>query len=108
VAGEEKKNRSGYVVTVDRYEWESGKYCRLKKQCTKTKGNRVIERNEGWLRLKRKARKALAAHEELRKHRSVEVETVCGHLKGNQGYRRFQLRGDGKSQYGMGLTGLTI
>jgi transposase len=98
-----EKNGSGYGVTIDRYECESCKYCRLKKQCTRAKGNRVIERNERLLRLKRKARKTLAEYEELRKRRSVEVETVFGQLKGNQGFRRFLLRGTKKVSTEWGL-----
>jgi hypothetical protein len=101
-----EKNHRGYRVTIDRYEGESCKYCRLKKQCTKAKGNRVIDRNERWLRLKWKARRALEHHEELRKQRSVAVETVFGQLKGNQGYRRFLLRGTAKVSTEWGLLGL--
>jgi len=91
----EKKTDSGYKITVDRYECESCKYCRLKKQCTKAKGNRTVERNEKLIRLKRKAKRVLndERYMELRKQRSVEVETVFGQIKGNQGYRRFLLRG---------------
>jgi ABC-2 type transport system ATP-binding protein/transposase len=95
-------------VRIDRYECENCKYCRLKKQCTKAKGNRVIERNERWLRLKGKAKKTL--HDErygpLRKQRSVEVETVFGQIKGNQGFRRFLLRGTAKVSTEWGLLAL--
>jgi ABC-2 type transport system ATP-binding protein/transposase len=101
-----EKNQSGYRVVIERYECESCAYCRLKKQCTKAKGNRVIQRNERWLRLKRKARKTLERHEELRKQRSVEVETVFGQLKGNQGFRRFLLRGTAKVATERGLPAL--
>jgi hypothetical protein len=103
-----ERNRSGYMVTIDRYECESCKYCRLKRQCTRAKGNRVIERNEQWLRLKRKANKTLAEERyiPLRKQRSVEVETVCGQLKGNQGFRRFLLRGTKKVSTEWGLLAL--
>ena len=73
--------------------------------CTKAKGNRVIERNERWLRLKQKARRALedGKYIELRKQWSVEVETVFGQLKGNPGYRRFLLRGTAKVSTEWGL-----
>ncbi|MDR2942886.1 MAG: transposase, partial [Treponema sp.] len=37
-----KKTDSGYPITVDKYECESCKYCRLKKRCTKAKGNRTV------------------------------------------------------------------
>jgi len=104
----ERQNRttgSGYPIQTDRYECESCKYCRLKKQCTKSKRNRVIERNERLLRLKRKARRTLEdeRYAELRKQRSVEVETVFGQIKGNQGYRRFLLRGTEKVSTEWGL-----
>jgi transposase len=106
---EKRKSRvktiSGYPVTAFRYECESCAYCRKKKQCTKGTGNRSIERNERWLRLKRKARRTLEDERylPLRKHRSVEVETVFGQIKGNQGYRRFLLRGMKKVSTEWGL-----
>ena len=68
----------------------------------------MIDRNEGWLRLKGKAKKTL--HDEryvpLRKQRSVEVETVFGQIKGNQGFRRFLLRGTAKVSTEWGLLAL--
>jgi hypothetical protein len=88
-------NASGHAMTVRRYECESCKYCRLQKRCKKGAGNRGIERNERRLRLKRKAKGILGdeQYRELRERRSVEVETVFGQIKGNQGYRRFLPRG---------------
>ena len=99
------KTGSGYKIMVSRYECESCKYCRLKKQCTPTKGSRNITRNENWLKLKRKANRTLEdkRYIELRKQRAVEVETVFGQIKGNQGYRRFLLRGTGKVSAEWGL-----
>jgi len=103
-----RKTDSGYPITIERYECESCKYCRLKKECTKAKGNRTIERNERWLRLKRKARRVLEDERyiDLRKQRSVEVETVFGQIKGNLGYRRFLLRGTTKVFTEWGLLAL--
>jgi hypothetical protein len=48
----------------------------------------------------------LEKHEDLRKQRSVEVETVFGQIKGNQGYRRFLLRGRAKVSTEWGLLAL--
>ncbi|MDR0721547.1 MAG: transposase [Treponema sp.] len=79
------------MITKETYIGESCKYCRKKNLCKRTKGNRWIAWNEKWQRLKGKSRKALEKHEDLRKQGSVEVETVFGHIKGNQGYRRFLL-----------------
>jgi transposase len=103
-----RKTYSGWPVTLEKYECESCKYCRLKKQCSKAKGNRTIERNERWLRLKQKARRILEdeRYKELRKLRSVEVETVFGQIKGNQGYKRFLLRGTAKVSTEWGLLSL--
>jgi transposase len=103
-----RRTDAGYPITIDQYECESCKYCRLKKLCTKAKGNRRIERNENWLRLKAKARKTLAdeSYEALRKQRAVEVETVFGQIKGNQGCRRFLLRGTAKVAAEWGLFSL--
>jgi transposase len=98
-----EKADSGYTATIDLYECESCKYCRMKKQCTKGKGNRSVQRNERLLRLRRKARRALEECAELRKRRSAEVETVFGQIKGNQGYRRFLLRGMKKVSAEWGL-----
>jgi transposase len=102
---EKRKNDSGYTITVGIYECDSCKYCRIKKQCTKAKGNRTVTRNERLLRLKRKAKGILEDehYKELRKQRSVEVETVFGQIKGNQGYRRFLLRGTAKVSAEWGL-----
>ncbi|MDR2597075.1 MAG: transposase [Treponema sp.] len=42
----------------------------------------------------------------LRKQQSVEVETVFGQIKGNQGYKRFFLRGTAKVSTEWGLLAL--
>jgi hypothetical protein len=89
------------VITKETYIGEFCKYCRKKNLCKRTKGNRWIAWNEK--RLKAKSRKALEKYEDLRKQRSVEVETVFGQIKGNQGYRRFLLRGRAKVATEWGL-----
>ena len=97
------KTGCGHTATIDCYECGSCKYCRMKKQCGKGKGNRQAQRNERLLRLRRKARRALEEHAELRKRRSVEVETVFGQIKGSPGYRRFLVRGMKKVSTEWGL-----
>jgi hypothetical protein len=101
-----EKTPSGYVTTKETYICESCTYCRKKRLCKRTKGNRWVEWNEKWQRLKAKSRRALKKHEDLRKQRSVEVETVFGQIKGNQGYRRFLLRGNAKVSAEWGLFSL--
>jgi transposase len=99
------KTESGYPTTIEVYECVSCKHCRLQKQCKKTSGNKRINRNSRMLRLRSKARRTLEDEQisELRKRRSVEVETVFGQIKGNQGYRRHLLRGIPKVSTEWGL-----
>jgi transposase len=99
---------AGYPVTLSVYECESCTNCRLKRQCTNAAGNRRIERNENWLRLKKKAKTTLNEErcQELYKRRAVECETVFGQIKGNLGYRRFLLRGKEKVCAEWGLLSL--
>ena len=105
---EKRMNESGHPITVGVYECESCKYCRLKKKCMKKDGNKCISRNDRMLRLRGKARRTLEdeRYVELRKQRSVEVETVFAQIKGNQGYRRFLLRGTAKVSTEWGLLSL--
>ena len=109
---QKSKTESGYPITVGIYECESCKYCRMKKKCMKKPGNKRITRNDRMLRLRRKARLILEdeRYSELRKRRSVEVETVFGQIKGNQGYRRFLLRGMAKvsTEWGLLVLGYNI
>ncbi|MDR2924243.1 MAG: transposase [Treponema sp.] len=98
-----KKRFGAHVVPAIALAAHALPYCRLQKRCKKGAGNRGIERNERRLRLKRKAKGILEdeQYRELRKRRSVEVETIFGQINrtkvcGNQGYRRFLLRGISK------------
>jgi hypothetical protein len=63
--------------------------------CTKAKGNRPIRISFQLREYRRQARENLSSEEGKRLHaqRSVEVETVFGHLKYNMGFRKFHLRG---------------
>jgi hypothetical protein len=60
------------------------------------------------LEYRRKARENLTSEEgqQLRAKRSVEVESVFGHLKQNMGLRRFRLRGLEKVKAEFGLVSI--
>jgi transposase len=93
---EQRKSRTstGYITESKIYECESCKYCRYAKECKKSKTNRTIQINKKLEYYKEQARKNLESEEgiQLRKERGVDVETVWGDIKKNQGYRRFKLR----------------
>ncbi|WP_423735641.1 transposase [Chitinophaga caseinilytica] len=67
----------------------------MKKQCHKQKGNRVIEVNHAYRRLKSQAVKRLNTKRgiEKRKRSCFEVEPVLAHIKHSHMFRRFMQRG---------------
>jgi hypothetical protein len=86
---------NGYVTDRRTYECQDCADCPLRDKCTKAKGNRRIRISFQLLEYRKQARTNLTSPEgeKLRAARSVEVETVFGHLKHNLGFRRFHLRG---------------
>jgi transposase len=94
----QSKTDNGYRSTRRHYECENCTDCPLKTQCTKAKGNRIIQVSFQLREFRRQARANLTSEQgqQLRAQRSVEVETVFGDLKHNLGFRRFHLRGQDK------------
>lgn len=82
--------------------------CPLKPQCTQAKGNRKIRISFRLLEYRRQARANLTSEvgQRLRAARSVEPETVYGHLKHNMDFRRFHLRGSEKVKTEWGLVSI--
>lgn len=99
---------NGFVSDRRNYECLECAHCPLKRQCTKAKGNRKIRISFRLLEYRRQARVNLTSEpgQRLRAARSVEVETVFGHLKHNMGFRRFHLRGLEKVKTEWGLVSI--
>ncbi len=97
-----------YVTRRRHYTAADCQACPLKPQCTQAKGNRQIRISHQLLAYRQQARENLTSEEgrALRAARSVEVETVFGHLKHNQGFRRFHLRGLKKVKTEWGLVSI--
>lgn len=89
------KTDNGYESERRHYECQSCTDCPIKSECTKAKGNRQIQISFKLIEYRRQARENLTSDtgKALRKLRSVEVETVFGHIKHNMRFRRFHLRG---------------
>ena len=97
------KTEHGFESERRHYECGECQGCPLKPQCTKAHspgvlaggGNRRIQVSLQLIEFRRQARANLTSDfgKELRAKRSVEVETVFGHIKHNMGFRRFHLRG---------------
>lgn len=89
------KTENGYESQRRHYECSECQDCPLKSQCTKAKDNRHIQVSFQLIKFRKQARENLTSDlgKDLRARRSVEVETVFGHIKHNMGFRRFHLRG---------------
>jgi len=96
---------NGYKTERRIYACQDCTGCPLKLECTRAKNNRQIRISFRLLDYRRQARENLTSPEgqRLRATRSTEVETVFGHIKHNQGFRRFHLRGCDKVNTEWGL-----
>lgn len=99
---------NGYQSDRRNYECFDCAECPLRSLCTQAKGNRKIRISFRLLEYRRQARENLTSEEgqRLRAARSVEVETVFGHIKHNMGFRRFHLRGLEKVKTEWGLVSI--
>lgn len=86
---------NGFENEIRVYRCANCSNCQLKSKCTKAAGNREAQVNIRLWKLRSKARDLLLSERgiELRKQRSIDVETVFGRIKQNWGVRRFHLRG---------------
>ncbi len=102
------KTANGYESERKHYECSECQDCPLKPQCTKAKGNRRIQVSFRLIEFRKQARENLTSDlgKELRAKRSVEVETVFGHIKHNMSFRRFHLRGLKKVNTEWGLVSI--
>jgi transposase len=101
----QKITEAGYKQNLSHYQAQNCQGCPLRSQCFKAKGNRSIERNHNLERHKQKTRELLLSETGIqkRKQRSADVEPVFAHLKHNNGFRRFSLKGIKKVELEFGL-----
>jgi Transposase DDE domain len=101
---------SGYERVTHLYESRNCQGCGLADKCKK-KGeqNRQVTINPTWEEFKKEAKARLLTPKgiELKKQRSVDVESSFGDIKYNQGYSRFRLRGIKKVNIEWGLIAIS-
>lgn len=99
---------NGYIQQYTKYQAQDCRWCPLRKECHKQKGNRVIEVNHNLRRLKKKADKRLISKKgmEKRKKRCHDTEPVFANIKHNHHFKRFMLRGIDKVTVETGLLAL--
>lgn len=104
---EEKITENGYKQQKKIYRGDC-QGCQYLKLCSKTPKGRTIQINKKWEKYKLKTKENLTSPlgQELRKRRNVDVESVFGDIKHNQGFRRFNLRGLEKVNTEFGLVAI--
>lgn len=102
---QKRKTSTGYETEQRIYECEDCSGCLRAKECKKGQGNRSIQINARLAAYKAQARANLESEKgrQLRKQRGIEIESVFGDIKWNQGYSRFRLRGLAKVNVEFGL-----
>ena len=85
----------GYKFLTSTYEAKNCKGCPLRGKCHKAKGNRRIDLNHNLKRLRNKAKEKLTSVQGLyhRSMRPIEPEAVFGHIKFNNKFNRFTMKG---------------
>jgi len=103
-----KTSANGFPATIRIYEGHRCGSCEHRDGCCSGQGNRRIQVNRNYERLRAKARGRLESPEGLhhRSRRPVDVESVWGQIKQDRGFRRFMLRGIDKVQAEWGLVAL--
>ncbi len=102
---QKRRTSTGYETEQRVYECEDSSGCTVAETCKKGQGNRNIRINPRLEAYKAQARANLESEQgrQLRKLSRVEIESVFGDIKWNQGYRRFRLRGLEKVNVEFGL-----
>ena len=92
---EKHYTESGFEQTVSIYRARRCHGCPLRAKCHKAKGNRTIEVNHRLNAYKDMVRNLLTSEEGLmhRSRRPIEPEAVFGHIKANDMFKRFRLKG---------------
>lgn len=105
---EYNKRVTGYIQQVDKYQGDC-RGCKGFAKCVKSGEERkTIGINKRLEEYKEKARERLNSSKgiELGRRRGIEVESVFGDIKHNQGFRRFNLRGIEKVSVEFGLVAI--
>lgn len=106
---EKSTTSNGYERTARLYQSGNCQGCSMADACKKTQGNKQFTINPTWEDFKEQARLLLSSDTgvQLRKQRSVDVESSFGDIKYNQGYHRFRLRGLEKVTIEWGLIAIS-
>ena len=89
------KSKSGFTSEVSVYHCIACADCPLRKQCTKSKNGRTIQRSKAFWAYRAQSQERITSElgTQLRMNRSIQSEGKFGVLKQDWGFRRFLRRG---------------
>lgn len=104
-----RESELGYKYQVSIYQAQNCAGCPMRSQCFKGKTNRRIELNHKLIRYRKQAKEKLTSELGLyhRSMRPIEPEAVFGHIKFNNKFNRFTLRGLEKVEVEFGLVAIS-
>ena len=107
VQTEERTTGNGYMQQLKKYKGDCIG-CKYLQACSKSPYGRTVQLNMRLEKYKQNTKENLSSPLgiELRKKRSIDVESVFGDIKHNQGFKRFSLRGFEKVNAEFGLVAL--
>ena len=107
VQTEERTTGNGYMQQLRKYKGDCIG-CKHLQACSKSPSGRTVQLNMRLEKYKQNTKENLSSPLgiELRKKRSIDVESVFGDIKHNQGFKRFSLRGFEKVNAEFGLVAL--
>lgn len=93
-----RKSKSGFENEITYYECENCEGCPLKKKCTRSKGNRMLQVSKKFIEQRKKSLERITSEKGvlLRVNRSIQSEGAFGVIKQDYGFRQFLLRGNKK------------
>ena len=96
---------NGYQTQRRMYQSENCTGCKMKFQCHKSEGNRIIQISHKLNEYRSKARELLNTETgyHYKKKRNIEIESVFGDIKHNREFKRFKLRGKEKVNIETGI-----
>lgn len=102
-----QKTAGGYLQKIEYYQAARCEGCPMRGPCHRSRGNRIIQRNENVIRHRKKTRELLESEEGIERRRQRwKVEAVFGNIKHNKNFKRFMLRGLDKVAVETGLIAL--
>jgi Transposase DDE domain/Transposase domain (DUF772) len=107
IGAKKQKTKTGFIQELNQYQATNCNGCPMRSGCHKSKGNRIIQRNQNLVKHRQNVRELLESEAGIKKRKERwKVEAVFGNIKHNKGFKRFMLRGLEKVNVEIGLVAI--